>query len=150
MIPERKKFAEALVWGKTPYEAAIHAGYTGDDIAAAVERLSEDPEVKDFVARHKAARPEFKLPPLPGETEVLGAIPSSNGDPKKMLKAVMDNPHVDLAKRMDAAKTLMPFEYAKLGELGKKEKQQAAAEEASGSTGNKFATRKQPNLQAVK
>lgn len=149
MIPEHKKFAEALVWGKTPEEAAIHAGYEGEAIPGAAAQLIQHPEIKAFVERHKAAKPEFKLPPLPGQTEMVGAIPTSNGDPMKMLESVMDNPHVDLAKRMDAAKSLMPFKYAKLGELGKKEKQQAKAGEATGST-SKFAPRNPPNLQAVK
>lgn len=72
------------------------------------------------------------LPKLPNATEDdrLG-IPSTNGDPMKFLEQVMDSPKVSLRARMQAATSLLQYKYARIGETGKKEKQNDAAKGAA-------------------
>lgn len=79
------------------------------------------------------------LPPLPGITQSVTfdvpapqplnkiSIESCNGDPLLFMTKIMDHPEVDIRMRMEAAKVLMPFKYAKLGETGKKEQQKEKA-----------------------
>lgn len=83
------------------------------------------------------------LPPLPGQIVTLPnapqfkaptpvpELPSFNGDPVKFLEAMMDAVGLDIRLRFEAAKTLAPYKYAKLGEEGKKGKQKDAAGEAA-------------------
>lgn len=90
------------------------------------------------------------LPPLPGQIQTapntpqfiapppVPQIPQFNGDPIKFLEAMMDAVGLDIRLRFEAAKTLMPFKYAKLGEEGKKEKKKGASELAAQG---RFATR---------
>jgi hypothetical protein len=69
--------------------------------------------------------PQFKTPtPVP-------ELPTFNGDPVKFLEAMMDAVGLDVRLRFEAAKTLMPYKYPKLGEEGKKSKQKDAAGQAA-------------------
>lgn len=85
-----------------------------------------------------------KMPPLPNGEQVKprpntpiaqvmgkGLIPSCNGDPREFLIKAMDCDELDIRLRFEAAKTLMPYKYAKLGEEGKKDKAINAAKKAS-------------------
>lgn len=70
----------------------------------------------------------------------LVIIPPCNGDPQKFLESLMDNNLVDVKTRVDAAKALMPYKYRKLGEMGKKEMKDEAAQDSV----KKFAPRPAP------
>ena len=52
-------------------------------------------------------------------------------DPRAFLLAVMNDGATEAKLRVDAAKALMPFMHQKLGEGGKKEQKQEAAEKAA-------------------
>lgn len=98
-----------------------------------------------------------KLPELPGtgDTIVVGPavaqpintldIESCNGDPLLFLSKLMDHPRADIRMRLEAAKTLMPFKYAKLGETGKKEQKDDKAKQISGK-GSKYGSLPQPGV----
>jgi phage terminase small subunit len=142
-LDKRKLFVEARLQGKTPEDAALDAGYPPHAAALAGAQLMGDAEILQMLANHKPA--EIEIP-----SGLPAPLPSPEGDPMRMLESVMNNTNVDLVKRMEAAKTLMPFKYAKLGETGKKEGQQRNAEKV-GATGNKFAPTKAPShLKTVK
>lgn len=57
----------------------------------------------------------------------------------------MADPGADARMRMDAAKALMPFTYAKLGEGGKKEERDRAAKQVA----SRFASAAAPKLVAA-
>lgn len=89
-------------------------------------------------------------PPLPGQIQIVNnqpqlvapppvpQIPQFDGDPIKFLEAMMDAVGLDIRLRFEAAKTLMPFKYAKLGEEGKKDKQK---DKSNAAAQGRFATR---------
>lgn len=87
------------------------------------------------------AAPEIPPPPPP---ELPTSITTKYDDPLDFLKAVMNEPMVPLITRQDAAKALMPFKHAKIGETGKK----AAAAEKAKQTASKFGPGRPP-LKAV-
>lgn len=64
-------------------------------------------------------------------------------DPVLFLTGVMKDPLADIKLRADAAKALLPYKYAKVGEGGKKEQRQGAAKTAAGG---KFAATPAPPL----
>lgn len=76
-------------------------------------------------AGRKPAEPKKLDIPVPvGDT-------LAHKDPKVFLLALMNDLEADVKLRADAAKALMPFMHTKLGEGGKKDAKQAAAEKAS-------------------
>ena len=81
--------------------------------------------------------PELEAMPL---TDMI-----SHKDPKTFLIALMNDPAADVRIRSDAAKALMPFVHAKLGEGGKKEKE---ADLAKKIAKGKFAPSAPPKLVA--
>ncbi|MNP16642.1 hypothetical protein D3C76_1090470 [compost metagenome] len=68
-------------------------------------------------------------------------------DPKKFLTDLMNSPKAGVKARLEAAKALLPFEHAKVGEKGKKATKADGAA-AAAAEGNKFGARAAP-LRAV-
>ncbi len=66
-------------------------------------------------------------------------------DPAKFLAAVMNDASTDVKVRTDAAKALMPYKHARVGEGGKKEQKQAEANKVA----SRFASSAPPKLAAV-
>ena len=73
-------------------------------------------------------------------------VATTASDPKEFLLALMQDVTADQRVRADAAKTLMPFMHVKLGEGGKKDEKQRAAQTASAG---KFAASAPPKLSVV-
>lgn len=76
--------------------------------------------------------------------EAIGIRP--DGDAEAFLAGVMGNEDVDLRIRMDAAKSLLPFQKKKAGDIGVKEERKEAAKEVSKG---RFAPSAPPKLVAV-
>ena len=73
-------------------------------------------------------------------------VATTEADPKDFLLALMQDVTADQKVRLDAAKTLMPFIHMKLGEGGKKDEKQRAAQTAGAG---KFAASAPPKLAIV-
>jgi|SRR5690625_315817 len=131
MTDRKRRFAAALRAGASNKEAAIAAGYSEKTASASGSRLAKDPDVikeverKDFVDQAKA---EAKAQ---GKPLNLSDLSKSYDNPRDFLKAVMNDDSEDLRFRIDAAKTLMPYEHERKSEGGKKEAKQAAAKKAA-------------------
>lgn len=80
-------------------------------------------------------------PPVFSETS------EAQGDAEKFLRNVICDTGNDLRLRLEAAKALLPYQKPKIGEGGKKEQRQEAANKAS--TG-RFAAPAPPKLTLVK
>jgi phage terminase small subunit len=94
-------------------------------------------------ARANAGRKVKEAPTLPESGDIAELL--KHKDPKVFLLAVMNDAGSDARLRIDAAKALMPFMYAKLGEGGKKEQQAEAAKKVA----SKFASAAPPRLVAA-
>lgn len=68
-------------------------------------------------------------------------------DPQAFLRAVMNDSGADAKLRVDAAKALMPYVHARLGETGKKDAKNAAAKDKAAA--GRYAAAAPP-LRAVK
>jgi phage terminase small subunit len=89
-----------------------------------------------------AADPPAAEPDRPAASTVPDA---ESSDPKVWLTAVMLSATTDPRLRMDAAKALLPFVHAKIGEGGKKDQQKDAAKKAA----SKFVAATPPKLAAA-
>lgn len=153
--PTRQKFVESTLRGNGPKQAAIDAGLSEKTAASAGSRLRKDPKVVAALAAIgfvttgvNDAPPKPRAAPVQDSDEELEDDPLADlpqtTDSKEFLEAVQSNPNVQLSKRMEAARQLLPYQHAKIGEKGKKETKQDAAKNAS-ATG-RFATPAPPKL----
>lgn len=132
---KKRLFAEALLAGKSNKQAALDAGYSPASASAAGSRLAKDKDVLAHLARKKAKNKSQEEAPQQdgnasgGQAFNLG-IAMSHKDPREFLRAAMNDFAMEPKLRIDAAKALMPYEFAKKGEGGKKEQQTEAAKQA--------------------
>lgn len=126
LTEQQRLYAEARFKGLSKKDAAIAAGCPEKTASAAGSRLEKHPHVQEHLARLKAIEskqnPAAGVDPLPPgvETPVFE-------DPKDLLRYAMNNPKLDIKTRIEAAKSLLPYEHQKMGETGKKEGQAQAA-----------------------
>lgn len=152
--PTDEKFLAATLRGATPEEAAIAAGLSEKTARVAGARLRKKPAIVDALAAIGIATPGAPTTgpkvthsePEP-EEEPIDDLPKTE-DSLEFLEAVVANPRIPLGRRMEAAKTLLPFQHAKIGESGKKKTKQEGAKELA-EEGNTFGARKAPKLHAV-
>lgn len=151
----QRKFVEATLRGAGPKEAAIAAGLSPDTAGPAGARMRKHAKVIAALEAVGFATPgapgtvRTPAPPPPqAEPEPeLDDLPSTT-DSLEFLEAVQANPRIPLSRRMEAAKTLLPFQHAKIGEKGKKESKADGAKQTATGT-DAYATRKPPKLTAV-
>lgn len=149
---KKRLFAEALLAGKSNKEAALAAGYSAASASAAGSRLAKDKDVLAHLQRKAAAteKPKQKTAaPASAPTAPLGSFDLSQAlahrDPRAFLLAAMNDVLLEPKLRIDAAKALMPFEFAKKGEGGKKEQQADAAKKVA----SRFTPAAPPKLAAA-
>ncbi|MGV7210490.1 terminase small subunit [Oxalobacteraceae bacterium A2-2] len=158
----KRAFADAKLAGLSNKDAAIAAGYSAATASAAGSRLVKNAEVSQYLAEQaKELRKRGAGKAAPATGKAAAKAPATkperppfdlaallhHSDPKAFLKAVMNEPTVDIKHRVDAAKSLMPFEHKKLGEGGKKDQQQQDAEKVGGRS--RFAAAQAPRLAAA-
>lgn len=126
---KKRLFANAVLAGKSNKDAAIVAGYSPATASAAGSRLVKDAAVAEHLQKHKKAKETGEAPPVDRPSFDLSQA-MAHKDPRAFLLAAMNDVELEPKLRIDAAKALMPFEFAKMGEAGKKDAKQAAAEKA--------------------
>lgn len=132
---KKRLFAEALLAGKSNKQAALDAGYSPASASAAGSRLAKDKDVLAHLARKKAKK-KSQEEALQQDGDTSGGqafnlgIAMSHKDPRAFLWAAVNDLEMEPKLRIDAAKALMPYEFAKKGEGGKKEQQAEAAKQA--------------------
>lgn len=134
---KKRVFADAVLAGRSNKDAAIEAGYSAATASAAGSRLVKELPVAAYITSRRAApaaapAASAKSPVLPSDDEEADPLNGARYvDPKDFLGAAMNAPELEMRQRIDCAKALMPFTHQKLGEGGKKDQKQAAAEKAS-------------------
>jgi len=157
----QQKFVEATLRGAGPKAAAIAAGLSEKTAASAGSRMRRHPtivaalEAVGFATPGapltvKAPAPRANQPEEKEPEEVADIGLPQTEDSLEFLEAVVANPNIPLGRRLEAAKTLLPFQHAKIGEKGKKATKAEGAANAA-AEGNKFGARAAPAaLKAVK
>lgn len=135
---KKRAFADAVLAGFSNKEAAIRAGYSAATAAAAGSRLVKDKDVAAYLAERKAAPKDVPYVAAPSSApkptfDISAALMHS--DPKAFLLAAMNDGELEPKLRIDAAKALMPFTHAKLGEGGKKDQKQEEAKKVASRFG---------------
>jgi len=132
LTDRKRRFIAALQSGLTGAKAAIHAGYSEKGAAVAASRLMKDPDIAAALQRHDVVNKAKEQARAEGKEISLPDLGKMFSDPKEFLRALMNDPAEDTKLRLEAAKTLMPFEHGKVAEQGKKAAKDEAAKKASG------------------
>lgn len=135
---KQQAFADAVLAGFSNKEAAIAAGYSAKTASPAGSRLVKDQAVLTYLTARGWSAPSA---PRQAATQRVAEPATEAGegstdygytdDPQVLLIAMMNDTDLDARVRGDFAKALMPFKHQKLGEGGKKDQKQAAAEKAA-------------------
>lgn len=142
---KKRLFADAVLAGKSNKDAAIAAGYSAATASAAGSRLVKDKDVVAYLAERRKKSATKAKPAPTGNDDALTKAAVAAGfdlntiltfsDPKAFLLAAMNDQNTEPKLRIDAAKTLMPFVHAKVGEAGKKDAKADAAKKAASKFG---------------
>jgi len=129
LTSKKQRFADAKLAGASNKDAAIEAGYSAATASPAGARLVKDPDVVAYISKAKSkAKPTPEIESRADQAPV-GQAPEK--DPLRFLEGVMTGAIEANITQVRAAMAMLPFVHQKLGEGGKKEQKQAAAEGVS-------------------
>lgn len=143
LTEKQQAFVANKAAGVANREAAIAAGYAQGSADVAAHRLMQKPAIKTAIRAAgggKRAAPGVTMPRMPR---------AKYADPVTFLEDVMNHAELPIGMRADAAKQLLPYKHARMGEVGKK---QAKADNAKtiACGRSKFATKAPPQLTVVR
>lgn len=139
MTKKQRRFIELKAMGVANKEAAIQAGYAPNSAAVSAGKMMMQAEVREAIAQAQAN----------STADTPQGMPRVHyPDAMTFLMDAMNNAALPVALRMDAAKNLLPYQHARLGEKGKKEKRKEEADRLTGGRG-RFATGKPPRLHSI-
>lgn len=130
LTSKKRAFAESLLAGKSQTESAVSAGYSENTAKQAGYKLARDKDVLDHINRMKNHQEKSK-PQIEKKAEEVTKRKMTYLDPMDFLRDVMNDDSEDKKIRADAAKSMLPYVHAKIGEQGKKETQQNKAKNAT-------------------
>lgn len=151
----QERFFQATLRGEKPHQAALSAGLSPNSAKASGFRMRKHPAIVAALAAVGIGTKNLKptAPGAPTESaedaaaDIATVDIEATEDPKKFLTDLMNSPKAGVKARLEAAKALLPFEHAKVGEKGKKATKADGAA-AAAAEGNKFGARAAP-LRAV-
>lgn len=141
LTPKQRLFVNAKAEGATNRDAAMLAGYSATAANTRASELMRRPEIKAAI---KKAGGVVTKPA--NESRMLPRYGSS----LDLLQHTYNNPLMPDAMRIRAAEQALPYEHAKVGELGKKAKAKDAAEKIVSGQRGKFTPKAAPGLHLVK
>lgn len=125
LTKKQRAFVVNKVAGVANRDAAIAAGYSVAGAAVAADKLMRNPAIRTAIkaaTKDQASAATSDKPAMPRDRY---------DDPMAFLQDVMNHDGLPIAMRADAAKQLLPYQHARIGEKGKKESKKENAREAS-------------------
>lgn len=124
LTEKQQKFAINKAAGVKNRDAAIAAGYAANNADVQAARMMQRDDIKAAIKSAKAAG---------AKSESVDTDPMARkhyADPMTFLEDVMNGVSFPVALRVDAAKQLLPYKRARMGELGKKAKAKGSCRSA--------------------
>ena len=144
LTEKQRQFITNIAAGCTNRDAAIAAGYAVGSASVAADKLMAKPEIRAAIKAAGKATPGVDTTPA----NVPKMPRDKYSEPKAFLLDVMNLAALPIAVRADAAKQLLPYMHARMGEIGKKESAKDKAREIARGR-HKFATKAPPVLRVV-
>jgi len=152
---KQQLFIDHKAMGYSNAKAMVAAGYSEKGAAQAGSLLAQRADVQKAIKKAKSARNskaeiETAVRGKPVDKD-MGMPRKKYTDPMQFLTDLMNHEGMPMLMRKDAAKDLMAYTHARIGEKGKKESAKDEAHKiARGEKGkSKFATQKPPTLASV-
>jgi phage terminase small subunit len=153
LTEKQQSFVTNKAYGMRNKEAAISAGFSAKSADVQAATLLARADIKDAIkAAKKAIRAGGEKVPVDGDEADKKVMKDKYPDSLSFMVDAMNNPKLPPGVRFDAAKQLLPYQHARLGEKGKKESAKDRANEIAG-TGkkvNKYAPKSAPKLHVVR
>lgn len=150
---KQELFARNMAAGQNQKESCINAGYSENGAAAAASRLMRNPEILARIEELRAQPAELNNDVNKVVKSAHAAMPAQivpDNDPMLFLQSVINDERWPPKLRVDAAKALMPYVHARIGEAGKKETALDAAIEQSRAGGLSARLEQKRQLKKVK
>jgi phage terminase small subunit len=141
LTAKQQAFVANKVAGCTNRDAAISAGYSVTAASSTADKLMAMPAIRAAIKRAPGVDTKSAPPAL---------LRGKYKDSMALLIDAMNCDKLPIGARIDCAKALLPYQHARMGETGKKEKAKDRAREIARSGRNKFATKQPPQLHLVK
>lgn len=150
LTDQQLAYARNRAAGVKQRESAIAAGYSTVSAAVTATNLERRADIQAAI---RAARKQLKVEgvEVPAKDDAPGTakMPKSKyTDSLEFLTDLMNLDKAPLAMRARAAEQLIPYQHARIGEKGKKEKANERAKELS-QGGKKFGTKRPPKLKVL-
>ena len=142
LTEKKRRFVAAIEKGCNQTEAAIQAGYSENGARQAASRLMRDDSVVAALDRRRKVNEAKTEAKDSGRQLNVMEMSKMFSDPEQFLLALMNDLAEDVRLRFEAAKVLMPYKHARVGEVGKKEARQEAGKAKAQS--GRFATPEPP------
>jgi phage terminase small subunit len=156
LTEKQQEFVNQRAHGVKPRAAAVAAGFSANSANVQASQLGARADIKAAItAAKKAMRANgVSVPKDEAETDNKYAMPRKHySDSKDFLLDAMNHKHLPINVRGDYAKALLPYQHARIGEEGKKEKAKTRARDVAGggpaAKRNKFAPKQPPALRIV-
>lgn len=138
MTKMQRRFIELKAMGVSNKDAAIQAGYSAKCASVTAGKLMMKAEVREAIEQAQANS---------SGPDAQGMPRDHYPDSLTFLMDVMNHHALPVGMRIDAARHLLPYQHARLGEKGKKEQRKEAATQLA--TRPRFAPGKPPQLHAI-
>jgi phage terminase small subunit len=143
LTAKQQAFVANKVAGVANRDAAIAAGYSVAGASVAADKLMRNPAVRAAIKTATKAAPAVDT-----RTNAPTVLRAKYKDSMALLMDAMNCEQLPIGVRMDCAKALLPYQHAKMGEVGKKEKAKERAHAISGKR-HPFAPKQPPQLRVV-
>ena len=144
LTEKQQAFVANKAAGVTNRDAAIAAGYAVAGAAVSADKLMRNPAIRRAI---KAATKDAQ--PVDAKSDAPVMPRARYTDAMTFLKDVMNHAGLPIAMRADAAKQLLPYMHARIGELGKKEKAKERAHANATAGKQRFRPSTPPTLHAI-
>jgi len=158
LTDKQQAFVHNKVAGMKSPEAAVAAGYSPVSARIQATQLMARADIKTAIAAAKRMHKATNGTPAPREADddvddnPKNRMPKDKyTDAKEFLTDAMNHKHLPVAARAEYAKALMPYQHARIGETGKKDKAKDRAKEivAEGGKRGVYTPKGPPRLRVV-
>lgn len=141
---KQRAFADNKAAGMTNRDAVVAAGYAVAAAGPTAYKLMQHPGVRNAIKAATNGTPSVDtksgMPKMPRE---------KYDDPMVLLVDIMGLEGLPLAMRADAAKQLLPYMHARMGEQGKKEKTKDRAHKIASSARGRLQPMPPPTMRVI-
>jgi phage terminase small subunit len=143
LTAKQQAFVDGKACGLNNRDAAIAAGYPPNSAAQTATKLMQHPSVRLALRNFKKVSTE-KGHAKHSEDDGASVLKAKYASSLDFMIDAMNNPKLPPGVRFDAAKQLLPYQHARIGESGKKEKAKDRAHAVTGTTRGKFTPKAAP------